>query len=868
MSEWLARAVTERPGRVLLAALLVTLLALPLALRLRLDTNVYDLFPTSDPVAHAFARFSQSFIDEPVVIVLVESSDATKLGAFVDPFAAELKKSPLVSDVRHRLTGDAARFFRDHLLSLLGDAETQVLADRLVDPVKRRRQLSRVRGLLAAPGGSAMAPLLTADPFELLPLVQKRLGAGVAIDASSGLFKSADGKALLVYLRPAHPGSDPEATRALIADIEAAARPLGGQLTAGDFSGGAGIELAVTGPSIYALSYRDWLHRDMTRSTVLSALAVLVLFGLFFRALRVLPLVGLPLFVGVLWTGALAQLVFHRINAVSLAFGTILIAIGIDLPIQLYNRLREELCAHELREALRITVARFSVPAIVATLGPAAVFAACLVSRFRGLRELGALSALGLVVNCVAMLTIFPALLALVPSRWWGARAVAVAKGGLFRELARLALLRPRSVAAVAIAVGVAALPFATRLRFDAHLFAQPPLMAPSKVQAELERRFGQRDGAAIAYSEQPNEQAALEQSERWLGDIDALEKAHLVDTFQSISLLVPSVSAQEHRWQRVQTASANAPVRAELDALGLDASAFEPFLHQLEGPFSPISPGELPHELGFVKNLHLHDGRIASFFYAPHDAGLDTLDELASRLQRVPGTVVTGKPFLERLLRDMAQGDLARATAVAVLLVVLLVSAYYRRWRPTLAILLPLALAWALFAAVLALFQIPLNLFNLLAVPLVVGYGIDDHVFLVDRYEEHGSIEDALASTGQAILVTSLATMAGFVPLALARFPALRLLGLSGALAVALCLCARRADVGHAAGGIQVAGRLGTRVALPAEAVQCAGAAQLARHLGGQPRRKRLNAVLRRSGAGSWQTPDACPFRPGGDPR
>lgn len=120
-----------------------------------------------------------------------------------------------------------------------------------------------------------------------------------------------------------------------------------------------------------------------------------------------------------------------------------------------------------------------------------------------------------------------------------------------------------------------------------------------------------------------------------------------------------------------------------------------------------------------------------------------------------------------------------------------LLVCLYYRRWRPALAILLPLGLAWSLFAAVLALFAVPLNLFNLLAVPLVIGYGIDDHVFLVDRFTEHGSVEEALASTGRAILVTSLATMAGFVPLAFARFPALRLLGISGALAVGLCLLA-----------------------------------------------------------------------------
>ena len=50
---------------------------------------------------------------------------------------------------------------------------------------------------------------------------------------------------------------------------------------------------------------------------------------------------------------------------------------------------------------------------------------------------------------------------------------------------------------------------------------------------------------------------------------------------------------------------------------------------------------------------------------------------------------------------------------------------------------------------------------------------------------------EHALASTGRAIVVTSLSTMAGFAGLAVARFDGLRRLGLTGGLAVLLCLLA-----------------------------------------------------------------------------
>jgi predicted RND superfamily exporter protein len=156
-------------------------------------------------------------------------------------------------------------------------------------------------------------------------------------------------------------------------------------------------------------------------------------------------------------------------------------------------------------------------------------------------------------------------------------------------------------------------------------------------------------------------------------------------------------------------------------------------------------------------------------------------------------GGVVTGAPVLEGTLLALLSHDTVRVTVASALAVALLLALYYRRWRPWLAVMLPLMLAWVLFAAALGALDLPLNLYNLLAVPLVIGYGIDDHVFLVHRYEaepERGP-GHALATTGRAIVLTSLSTMAGFAGLAVARFDGLRLLGLSGALAVLLCLLA-----------------------------------------------------------------------------
>jgi predicted RND superfamily exporter protein len=792
--------VVRRPARVLLVALVATLACVPLLLKLRLDTDVLDLFPRHSVETEAFARFSRAFIAEQVLIVLVESDDPARLTEFVDRYAAELRKLPLVADVRHRLSGGAGKLVRDHLLALLDEDELAQLAPRLT-PDALRAQARRLRGLLSAPGGSSLQPVLTSDPLEILSLLKERLSSGLPVDASSGYFRSTDGKAMVLYVRPRTEAFDTESDRALISSASAAAERLGARVTDGEFHGGAQPVVGFTGACAYALHYRDWLHRDMSLSTAVSAIAVLVLFALFFRALRVLPLVGGPLFVGLAWTATAAVVLYGRINAVSLAFGTLLLSIGIDLPIQLYNRLREALVDHPPLEALETTVRDLAGPSLTATLGPAAVFFACALSDYKGLAELGVLAGVGLLFNLIAMLTIFPSLLALLPPRLWATRAKVAVRGPLAR-LGDAAARRPRVVLVAALIFGAIAVPLAMRVQFERRLATaiQPKKLPPVRVEHELERRFGERSKMVVPLVEDADPERALERSDLWAREAERLRRRGLIRGYEAISSLFPSQATQAARRARLLALDPKRvarDLRAALEEVGFDPEPFAPFLTQLEEGPPPLTLSQAG-ELDFLVHAHVHDDaggrRVATFIYPkPGEEGARAIAEMRQFAAGPAGGVVTGTIILEDVLRQIVERDTRRVTLASTALVIALLALYYRRWRPFVAVTLPLLLAWIGFAAALALFDLPLNLFNLLSVPLVIGYGIDDHVFLVHRHEldPSGGPGRTLQTTGRAIVLTSLSTMAGFAGLAVARFDGLRLLGLSGALAVAMCLAA-----------------------------------------------------------------------------
>jgi hypothetical protein len=811
------------PRTWLLVLGLLTLIALPIGLSLRLEESTVDLLPRSSPAAQSFKRFTRGLVAGQELIILVVCEDPARLLSFADQYAAALEKLPDAGQITYRVSQRSIGYLREHLLLLLNDDELDELSRRL-QPEALSAQVRRLRGLLTAPGGGAMAPLVTADPLDLLPLISRRLSSGLPVDAQSGYFRTADGKALLIKARPGFdPMADWQRDRRLLDDAGRLAVSLGARVAGGDrILADATPTVAFTGAYAFPPYWHDWMEHDMTRSTVLSVGSVLLLFALFFRALRILPVVLLPLCVAGLWTAAAARLLFGTVNGISLAFGTILVAIGIDLPIQLYNRMREEMLrlpsdaapGVDARAAVRVTIDALAGPSIVATLGPAAVFLCCCFSDYRGLSELGILAALGLCLNCLAMLSLFPCLLMVLPVWLWHSAATTHAdrrraeraargEGGLL-WFGRLCGRRPGLLLAGAAALLLLSLPAALRLSFEEHLLSMvPQKMPPAVAQDEIARRFGDRQRFLGVVLEDRDPDRAMWRADLWVREAERLRQAGLLRGYEALGSLVPSVRTQADRRARLakmDLPGAAARLRQALEEAGFDPAPFSGFLQLLQqGPGGALTPdGLLRTELAFLVQSHLADtaeGRLmAVYLFAPADQPIEPLlARLAGISGGEAGGALTGQPVLERELLAIVKRDAVVVTASSVALVLLLLCVYYRRPRPIGAVLLPLLLAWVLFAAAMTLFGFPLNLYNLLAIPLCIGYGIDDHVFLVHRHlatppgeRDPGQV---LSATGRAIVLTSLSTMAGFAGLGVARFSGLRLLGLSGALAVLLCL-------------------------------------------------------------------------------
>jgi predicted exporter len=123
------------------------------------------------------------------------------------------------------------------------------------------------------------------------------------------------------------------------------------------------------------------------------------------------------------------------------------------------------------------------------------------------------------------------------------------------------------------------------------------------------------------------------------------------------------------------------------------------------------------------------------------------------------------------------------RQTALGSLLVLPLLMLRYRGLRRALAAFLPSMLSAIVVLSLFAALSHEINLLHVVSLLVVMGMGVDFGIYLVDSVDSHR----ALGATLISILLCCLSTIFTFGMLALSSHPALRAIGLTSGLGIAL---------------------------------------------------------------------------------
>lgn len=125
----------------------------------------------------------------------------------------------------------------------------------------------------------------------------------------------------------------------------------------------------------------------------------------------------------------------------------------------------------------------------------------------------------------------------------------------------------------------------------------------------------------------------------------------------------------------------------------------------------------------------------------------------------------------------------------ITLALVVLVLILFYRAFLPAILSLIPLLLGIVVTIGLMALIDLKLNFMNVLVFPVVIGYGIQNGIYIYYRFREDHDIVKAIAMVGPAVIASTLTTLVGWSALLLADQRGLHSIGKVATIGIAACL-------------------------------------------------------------------------------
>ncbi|TGL37002.1 transporter [Leptospira koniambonensis] len=151
--------------------------------------------------------------------------------------------------------------------------------------------------------------------------------------------------------------------------------------------------------------------------------------------------------------------------------------------------------------------------------------------------------------------------------------------------------------------------------------------------------------------------------------------------------------------------------------------------------------------------------------------------------------TDTAGSLMLFAQLIMIVQREGVLAFGITLILVIIVLGLFYRAVLPALLSLIPLLLGLLVTVGVMAIIDLKLNFMNVLVFPVIIGYGIQNGIYIYYRFREDHDIVKAMAMVGPAVIASTLTTLVGWSALLLANQRGLHSIGKVATIGIGACL-------------------------------------------------------------------------------
>ncbi|MEN8206514.1 MAG: MMPL family transporter [Pseudomonadota bacterium] len=830
-ADWITRAAWW----IVIVAVLLTGFSLYYTVHnLGIHTDTGKMLSPDLSFQQALRDYRQAFPQyTDTLVVVVESSTPDRAGDAAATLAQRLTQEPDLFTTVYLPYG--GKYLDEHGLLYLSSDELQKISDNLAAIQPFLGKLTRDQSLhgLFAMLVSALEAVQDGEPLELSPLLDK-INEAVRANLAGHYYQLSwqeliHGKTAgeethkrLVILQPQLEYSQLQPAKTAIHTVRELVRDL-------RLDPAHGVRVRITGKVALAHEELQTASRGalMTGLITLALVGTVLLVGLGSWQLFLASV--LTMTAGLIMTAGFAAFAVGELNLISIAFAVLYIGLGIDYSIHLslrYLELIRDSTPHA--EALREALTGVGGSLFICTLTTATGFYAFVPTSFAGVSELGLIAGTGMIISLLLNLSLLPALLFLLPPVRKG--NVQPRHSRIMGKVLGLPRTHARTVLWAALTVGVVAVLLLPGVHFDFNpLHLRDPQSESVITFRELLESSTTSPWRITVLTDDAVQANSLATQ---LEQLDVVDRVHSIEQFipadQAEKLLILKdlalIVGAEFELQQITAmtgfndnlkavkdlletldrfvttdqdrdlSDAAARLRRGLKQFLYDMAATEAYqqdiqlseleesllgalprqLHRLDASLNAraVKLETLPNEL--LTRWVTDDGRYRLEVLPARPLDNDAnLREFVTRVQSVSPNA-TESAVVNVAASQVVVDAFIQALTSAMLVITLLLLLLLPDKSDVLLVLSPLLLAAGLTGAMAVLLHLPFNYANVIALPLIMGVGVDSGIHMVHRFRSAlPSNRDLLGtSTGRAVALSSLTTLCSFGSLAFSMHP------------------------------------------------------------------------------------------------
>ncbi len=736
--------VVRRPIPVLAIMLAVSVLCIANMRNLELDTSIEGFLLKDDPILLTYNKFRDDFGRDNLALIAIRSDEMFSFG-FLEKLRA------FHEDIEENVV------HLDEVTSLINARSTRGAEGELI-----------VEDLFEDWPEDEAALAVIRDRALINPIYRNLLlsedGTYTVIAVRFSTYSPSEDAELLGFESDVRQGSDDSGQQTFLTgdellDAMGSLRDVMGRHEDPDF------QFYLAGGPVLVERIAHSVRADMMRFISLAMLAAAaILFMLFRRISASLLAIGIVM-LSLLTTMGIAPLLGIAIQIPTQILPTFLLAVGVGDSVHILAIFYQRLSAGDSKsEAIASALRHSGLAVLMTSLTTAGALLSFAFAELLPIRNLGFLAPLGVMLAMVYTLTILPAMLSLLPIKETGrgnARLAIVDR--ILMGCAKISIERPRTVVGVAVVILAVSLFGAAQLNFSNNVLNFFPKGDPLRTSMDL---LGDELGGAVTIEvlfESAQENRLHDPA--LLAKIEALHKRNETLNYDGI-FIGKSLSIVDVIKEINQALNENRPEYRRIpdnrQLIAQELLLFENSGADDLADFSDslFSTGRMTLRLPWADSLLL----------APLVRQIE--HEYTELMGADAKVTVTGLTALLSRTFEAVVASTASSYIIAFVVITPLMMMVLASVKLGALSMFPNILPIVITLAIMGIFDFPLDTFTLLIGSIALGLVVDDTIHFMHGFQRHyaksrdsaEAVRSTLATSGQAMLVTTIVLSSGFL--------------------------------------------------------------------------------------------------------